>query len=107
MVTIDLLTENEEGSYRDFLARCTHCSVQYSLDWRNTIRDLGKDEPFFVVAKENNEIVGVLPLYCYRSKLGNLLTTIAWHTISGIMLSDAAVDKEERAYSTRHFSIIP
>jgi hypothetical protein len=93
MVKIDLLTESEEGSYRDFLARCTHSSVQYSLDWRNTISDLGKDEPFFVVAKENDEIVGILPLYYYRSKLGNLLTTIAWHTISGIMLSNAAVDK--------------
>ena len=94
MVTIDLLTENEEGSYRDFLARCTHGSVQYSLDWRNTIRDIGKDEPFFVVAKENNEIVGILPLYYYRSRLGNLLTTIAWHTISGIMLSNTAVEKD-------------
>jgi hypothetical protein len=62
------------------------------------IHDLGKDEPFFVVAKENNEIVGVLPMYYYRSKLGNLLTTIAWHTITGIILSDVAVDKEiERA----------
>jgi hypothetical protein len=95
MVKIDLLTESEEGSYRDFLARCAHSSVQYSLDWRNTIRDLGKDEPFFVVAKENDEIVGILPLYYYRSKLGNLLTTIAWHTISGIMLSNAAADKHK------------
>jgi len=94
MAKIDLLTEGEEEAYKDFLAQCTRSSVQYSLDWRNTIRDLGKDEPFFLVAKENNEIVGILPLYYYRSKLGNLLTTIAWHTISGIMLSNASVDKE-------------
>jgi hypothetical protein len=94
MAKIDLLTESEEGSYREFLANCKHSSVQYSLDWRNTIRDLGKDEPFFVVAKEHDEIVGVLPLYYYRSKMGNLLTTVAWHTISGIILSTAVLDQE-------------
>ena len=94
MLKTDLLTRQEEALYENFLNKCRFSSVQHSVDWRNTISDLGKDEPFFIVAKENNEIVGVLPLYYYRSKSGNLLTTIAWHTISGIILSETATAKE-------------
>jgi hypothetical protein len=48
------------------------------------IGELGQDKPYFVIAKQKGDIVGALPLYFFRSKCGNLLTTMAWHTISGI-----------------------
>lgn len=66
---------------------CAFGSVQFSLDWRNLIRNLGDDEPYFVVAKENNDIVGVLPLYYCKNKFGNVLTTNVWDTISGVLCS--------------------
>jgi hypothetical protein len=109
MVKIELLTEREEGLYQDFLSKCKYGSIQYSLDWRNVICDQGKDEPFFVLAKQNDEIVGVLPLYYYRSKLGNLLTTIAWHTITGIMSTKTGFDEETERVTYRallNYSIV-
>lgn len=82
---VSLLEENEATAYEVFLDQCIPCSVQSSLDWRNVICALGKDEPYFVVAKEGDKIVGVLPLYFLKNKLGNLLTTNAWHTMSGVV----------------------
>lgn len=86
---MDVLTKAEETTYEDFLNRCEFSSIQHSLDWRNVICELKKDKPFFIIAKENNEIVGVLPLYYYKCKFGNLLTTAAWYTITGIIYSKA------------------
>jgi hypothetical protein len=86
MIRIDLLTSNEERSFEDFLGKCEFSLVQHSVNWCNVIRDLGIDEPLFIVAKKNNEIQGVLPLYYYKCKFGNLLTTNAWHTITGIVV---------------------
>lgn len=87
LLKLDVLAKAEEATYEDFLNRCEFSSIQHDLDWRNVICDLKKDEPYFVVAKEHKKIVGVLPLYYYKCKFGNLLTTAAWYTISGIINS--------------------
>ncbi|MEM2143832.1 MAG: GNAT family N-acetyltransferase [Candidatus Jordarchaeaceae archaeon] len=88
MIKVDLLTKNDEMEYENFLSKCEFSLIQHGLDWRNVIHDLEKDEAFFIVAKENNEIIGALPMYYYKCKFGNLLTTIAWYTISGIISSN-------------------
>jgi hypothetical protein len=85
MLEVDLLDKDKEIAYEDFLNECELGSAQFSLNWRDTIYDLGKDKPYLIVAKENDRIVGALPLYYYKSKFGDLLTSIAWHTISGIV----------------------
>jgi hypothetical protein len=87
MLKVDVLAKDERAEYESFLSKCKLCSVQFSLDWADAICELGEDEPYFVVAKDNDEIVGVLPLYYYESEFGDLLTTNAWHTISGIACS--------------------
>lgn len=85
MLEVDLLTKNDEAAYENFLNECELGSIQFSLNWRDTLTGLGKDRHYFIVAKENDRIVGALPLYYYKSRFGDLLTTIAWHTISGII----------------------
>lgn len=91
MFEIAILTYKEEDAYENFLEKCRWNLIQHDTDWRNAILDLGKDKPFFIIAKENGKIVGALPLYYYECELGNLLTTIAWHSISGIICSERNV----------------
>jgi len=83
----DILTVNEEPAYEKFLNESKFGSIQWSIDWRNTLCSLGHDRPYFIVAKKNDKIVGALPLYFYKNEFGSLLTTIAWHTTSGIVCS--------------------
>lgn len=85
MLKVDILANDSEMEYEKFLDQCKFASIQHSLLWRDVICDLGKDEPFFIIAKEKDKIVGALPLYYYKCKYGNLLTSIAWYTISGII----------------------
>ena len=92
---VDVLGKNEEDLYREFMGKISCCSAQSSLDWRNLICDLNEDEPYFVVAKRNNEIIGALPLYFFKNKLGNVLTSNAWSTISGIMCSPDVSEQKQ------------
>jgi hypothetical protein len=62
MLRVDILTKNEEAEYERFLNKCEYVSCQSSLEWRNTIQPMREDEPYLVIAKENDEIVGALPL---------------------------------------------
>jgi len=94
MLKADVLTKDEETAYEEFVDGCQFSLIQHSLDWRNVICDLGKDKPLFIVAKKNDEIVGVLPLYYYKCRFGNLLTSTSWYTISGTICSEDAYCKE-------------
>ncbi len=82
---VDVLEKNEEALLQDFVEKIPSSSVQSGLNWRNLICDMKKDEPYFVITKRNNEITGVLPLYFFTHKFGNVLTSNAWNTISGIL----------------------
>ncbi len=89
MFEIKQLTAAEERAYEGFIGRPEFSSVQHTLNWRNAVLDMGKDSPYFIVAKRDNEIVGVLPLYYYKCKFGDILTSIAWDTNSSICSTDA------------------
>jgi len=95
---VDVLTTDDTAALRDFVAKTRHCSVQSSLDWANLICDLKEDKPYFIVAKKNDEIVGALSLYFFKNKRGNLLTSNAWNTISGILCSQK-ITEQEQVYS--------
>lgn len=88
MIKVDLLTESKESAYEKFLGNVKFSSPQHSLRWRDFVCSLGMDVPYFVIAESDGSIVGALPLYYYKGRFGNLLTTNAWHTISGIICSD-------------------
>jgi hypothetical protein len=92
---VEVLGKNEEESFRKFVEKIPCCSAQNSLDWRDFICDLGQDQPYFIIAKQNNEIIGFLPLYFFKGKYGDILTSNAWSTISGIICSPEISDKKQ------------
>ena len=102
---VDVLGKKDEDLYREFMEKIPCCSAQSSLDWRNLICDLNEDEPYFVVAKRNNEIIGALPLYFFKNKLGNVLTSNVWSTISGIMCSPDVSEQKQVYDALINYSI--
>jgi hypothetical protein len=102
---VEVLGKNEECLYREFIEKIPCCSAQCDLDWRNLICDLNEDEPYFVVAKRNNEILATLPLYLFRNKLGNVLTSNVWSTISGIRCSPEVSEQKQMYDLLLNYSI--
>jgi hypothetical protein len=97
-ISVDILEKNEEALFQDFVQKIPFCSVQNGLNWRNLICDMKKDKPYFVVTKRNNEITGALPLYFFKSKFGNVLTSNAYNTISGIQCSSKKNSEQKQIH---------
>lgn len=91
---VDLLGKKDVELFQTFFERISCNSVQCGLNWRNLIRDMNVDEPYFIITKSNHEITGVLPLYLFKGKFGNILTSNAWNTISGIVSSGSGKEKK-------------
>ena len=64
---------DEAEAYDTFLETIPESLVQQSIIWCKVVADIGPDEPFVWVAKQGNDIVGVLVAYLFRHKLGNIL----------------------------------
>jgi hypothetical protein len=97
-ISVDILEKNEEDLFQDFVQKIPFSSAQNGLNWRNLICDMKKDRPYFIVTKQNNEITGALPLYFFKSKFGNVLTSNAFNTISGILCSSKEDLEQKQIY---------
>lgn len=73
---VTLGSEASESAYRTFCESCPQVVAQQTLEWCYTIKDLGPDEPYLLMAKEGETVVGILPAYLYRHPLGNILTSV-------------------------------
>ncbi|MBI5639477.1 MAG: hypothetical protein HZA17_03530 [Nitrospirae bacterium] len=75
---IDIVSEGSQfdSKYDAFLDTCRYSFVQQSTVWREVIKDLGPDEPYLLLAEEDGVPVGALPLYLYRGRFGNIMTSV-------------------------------
>jgi hypothetical protein len=94
---IDVLEKNEEDLFSNYVRKIPFGSVQSSLNWRNLISEM-KDEPYFIIAKEKDEIKGFLPLYFFENKFANILTSNSWNTISGISCKEKNYLERKKVY---------
>jgi hypothetical protein len=93
---VDVLGKEEEELFQAFRAKIPLLSTQSGLNWGNLICGMKQDEAYFVVTKQNNEITGALPLYLFKNKWGNVLTSNPWNTISGIMFSKRSPSEQRQ-----------
>lgn len=93
----------EEGSqsekdYNAFLDTCKYSFIQQSTIWRDVIKDLGPDEPYLLLAREGSNPVGALPLYLYRGKFGNIMTSVPQPGPLGGIACDINLENKETMY---------
>lgn len=62
--------------YDRLFESCPNAFIQQSTYWAEAIRDLGPDEPLFLVARHAGEDVAGLPLYLYVHEMGNVMTSV-------------------------------
>lgn len=77
-LTVEIVgeTPQAEKEYDAFLDQCRHSVIQQSTTWRDVIAALGPDEPYLLLAREADRPVGALPLYLYKGKYGNIMTSV-------------------------------
>lgn len=62
--------------YDALFEACPNAYIQQSTLWAEAIKDLGPDEPIFLLAHVDGQDLAGLPLYLYRQPTGNVLTSV-------------------------------
>jgi hypothetical protein len=77
-LVVETLDRKGAGPYDDLHRDAKTPIAQLSVAWSDVIAPLGPDAPSFLVARDpgRNEVVGGLPLYCFRGPSGAVLTSV-------------------------------
>ncbi len=80
MIQIDLLTTSREQEYSQFLLKNDRVLFNSSLKFRTLLRRITQGKDYYLLALDNNKIVGVLPTFLYEnSSYGNILNSLPWY----------------------------
>jgi hypothetical protein len=97
MIEVSELTEQEAAAYSEFLPREAVSAFYATLEFRNFLLDSVGGKPTYLVARRDDRIVGVLPLFtAHHPQRGLVVNSLPWYgSHGGCLLGDAA-DSEAR-----------
>jgi hypothetical protein len=80
---------------------CPAAFIQQSTYWSEVIQDLGPDRPIFLLCEEDGIAVGGLPLYLFRGRFGDVLTSVPQPgPLGGVFLRPGiGTQQQERVYA--------
>jgi len=95
---VELLEQGDEIEYVEFLSNCEYSMAQHTLGWRNIVEELLKDKSYYFIAKENGEIVGVLPAFVKENPIGNIMNSIPFAGGYGGVVTRYNIRDKENIY---------
>lgn len=86
---VELLTPDKENAYSAYLLKHDHSLFNASILFRDFIRTLCPDAiPYYFIALEEDEIVGVLPAFMKKGPLGPVLNSMPWYGSNPGVIAD-------------------
>ena len=82
----------DEGEYRNFIESSPEANIYHTLEWRDIIAQSYGFTPKYLLAKENDKVLGVLPLFEVKTFLrGKRLISIPFsHYVKFLAKNDSA-----------------
>jgi len=88
------LKKEEEKAWDSYIYKSSSSTFYHQLGWRNVVKKTYKHKPIYLVAKENDEIKGVLPLFLMRSVIfGKKLVSVPFTPYGGVCADSETVEK--------------
>jgi hypothetical protein len=97
-LTVIAFTLDDEAlrrEYDDFFESCSDAFIQQSTSWAEVVADIGPDTPIFLACRRDGQMVAGLPLYLYRNRLGNILTSVPQAGPMGGVFVHESLDRSE------------
>lgn len=89
---IKLLQPDEEQEYEAFLKSDEHTLIYSSIKYRNLLRRIVNGEDYYLVAKENGQIVGALPIFMKHNNVyGNIINSLPFYGSNGGAICSSSV----------------
>jgi len=84
MIDINLLQTDDETEYETALKTDAHALLYGSIKYRNLLRQVTNCQDLYLIAKNQGEIVGILPFFLKRnSKYGDILNSLPFYGSNG------------------------
>ena len=65
-IEVKLLNKNIISAYENYLSKKENSSIYHTLGWKRIIEKTYRYEPFYLIATNNDNICGILPLFAVR-----------------------------------------
>lgn len=87
--------KNLEDECSTFINNSKSAFFQQTLEWRNVLESIGSDKSVYVIAKQGRRIVGLLPLYNFKSPHGNIINSVPYPgPLGGILIEKNCRQKD-------------
>ena len=92
-IQVKPLTNKYEKGWNEFIKGPNKAGVWYTLEWRDILKEEYGYKPFYLLAEDDGNVCGVLPLFQIKSIItGNRLVSLPFSYVCGpIATSDAAL----------------
>ena len=88
------LKKEEEKLWDSYIYKSSSSTFYHQLGWRNVVKKTYKHKPIYLVAKENGELKGVLPLFLMKSMIfGKKLVSVPFAPYGGACADDGIAEK--------------
>lgn len=88
--TISLLTNKDEAAWDDYVRQCPYGSPFHQTAWKNTIEETFGYRPLYLMARDQDRILGVLPLFVIETVLVHRALLSTPFAVYGGALADSS-----------------
>jgi len=87
------LKKEDENAWDAYIHKSSSSTFYHQLGWRNVVKKTYKHKPIYLVAKENDEIKGVLPLFLMKSMIfGKKLVSVPFAPYGGVCADNETIE---------------
>lgn len=88
-----LLYSTEKKGWDEYVARAHHATLYHELGWKHIFEDFFGHKALYLMAKEGDNIKGILPLVSMKSRLfGKFIVSLPFHCIGGACADDPSAE---------------
>ncbi len=95
MITVSQYTSGDNKSWDEYVRGNSNATISHNIGWRKVISSTLGHKPYYLIAKSDKRVCGVLPLFLVTSWWGSRqLISIPWIDYGGILADDTETEKK-------------
>ena len=75
-INIDFYSEKDREEYTNFLIKTPETNIYHTIEWKEVIENYFNFKPYYLIARDNNEIKAILPFFYLKNLWGKRLESI-------------------------------
>ena len=96
-MTIEIceLKKTDEKTWDDYIYRSANSTFFHQIGWKRVVEKTYGHKPVYLIAEDDGEIKGVLPLFLMKSRIfGKKLVSVPFAPYGGVCADNGAIERE-------------